>query len=81
MITIFSHVLPFAVSGSVILETIFTIPGMGQAIYFSLSAQDYPVIINVFMLTGIFTMSAFLLGDILYALVDPRISFTQQTLS
>lgn len=81
MITIFSHVLPFAVSGSVILETIFTIPGMGQAIFFSLNAQDYPVIINVFMLTGIFTMSAFLLGDILYAIADPRISFTQQTQS
>lgn len=81
MITIFSHVLPFAVSGSVILETIFTIPGMGQAIFFSLSAQDYPVIINVFMITGIFTMTSFLLGDILYALVDPRISFTQKSQS
>ncbi len=81
LISIFSHVLPLAVSGSVIIETIFTIPGMGLAIFQSLSSQDYPVIIAVFMITGVFTMAAFLISDIVYALVDPRISFNRNIVS
>ncbi len=78
MITIFSHVFPFAVGGSVILETIFTIPGMGFTIYQSINAHDYPVVIAVFLLTGLITMISFLITDILYAIADPRISFTRQ---
>ena len=81
IISIFSHVLPFAVSGSVIIETIFTIPGMGLAIFQSLSSQDYPVIISVFMITGVFTMAAFLFSDIVYAMVDPRISYNSNSVS
>jgi peptide/nickel transport system permease protein len=81
LISIFSLVLPLAVSGSVIVETIFTIPGMGLAIFQSLSSQDYPVIIAVFMITGIFTMTAFLISDIVYAIVDPRISFNRNSVS
>ena len=76
MITIFSQVFPFAIGGSVILETIFTIPGMGLTIFQSIGSQDYPVIIAVFMITGFITMIAFLISDILYAIADPRISFT-----
>jgi len=75
LITIFTHVLPMAVSGAVIIETIFTIPGMGLAIFQGMTSLDYPMIIAVFMLTGIFTMLAFLIGDIIYAMADPRISF------
>jgi peptide/nickel transport system permease protein len=76
LITIFSHVFPFAIGGSVILETIFTIPGIGLTIYQSIGAQDYPVIIAVFMITGIITMISFLVTDILYMVADPRISYT-----
>ncbi len=76
MITIFSQVFPLAIGGSVILETIFTIPGMGLTIFQSIGSQDYPVIIAVFMITGLITMTAFLLSDILYAIVDPRISYS-----
>ncbi len=76
MITIFSQVFPFAIGGSVILETIFTIPGMGLAIYQGIASQDYPVIIAVFLITGIITMLSFLLSDLLYAVADPRISYS-----
>jgi len=76
MITIFSQVFPLAIGGSVILETIFTIPGMGLAIYQSITSQDFPVIISVFMITGFVTMFGYLLADILYAVADPRISHT-----
>ena len=75
LITIFSHVFPYAIGGSVVLETIFNIPGMGLTIFQSISSQDYPVVIAIFLFTGIITMVGFLLSDILYAIVDPRISF------
>lgn len=75
LITIFSHVFPYAIGGSVVLETIFNIPGMGLTIFQSISSQDYPVVIAIFLFTGIITMVGFLLSDILYAIADPRISF------
>lgn len=77
IITVFATIFPYMIGGSVILESIFTIPGMGSAIYSSIDAQDYPMIIAVFTLTGILTMIGYLLSDILYALVDPRISFSK----
>jgi peptide/nickel transport system permease protein len=81
VITVFSSAFPAAIGGSVIIETIFSIPGMGLTIYQSIDAKDYPVLIAVFFLTGFITMSGFLLTDILYALADPRISFSKKTLS
>ncbi len=78
MITIFSQVFPFAIGGSVILETVFTIPGMGFTIYQSIGSHDYPVIIAVFLITGIITMVSFLITDILYAIVDPRITYSNR---
>lgn len=78
LITIFSHVFPYAIGGSVVLETIFNIPGMGLTIFQSISSQDYPVVITIFLFTGIITMIGFLLSDILYAIADPRISFQNQ---
>ncbi|MFN8166987.1 MAG: ABC transporter permease [Bacteroidia bacterium] len=78
LITVFSHIFPAAIGGSVILETIFTIPGMGLTIFQSIGSLDYPVIIAVFLITGLITMTGYLISDILYALADPRISFTER---
>ena len=75
LITIFSHVFPYAIGGSVVFETIFNIPGMGLTIFQSIGSQDYPVVITIFLFTGMITMVGFLLSDILYAIADPRISF------
>ncbi|HRH67561.1 MAG TPA: ABC transporter permease, partial [Bacteroidia bacterium] len=74
IITMFSNVFPYAISGSVILETVFTLPGMGLTIYQSVDAMDYPVILAVFTLTGIITIAGFLITDIVYAWADPRIN-------
>lgn len=76
IITVFSNVFPLAISGSVILETIFTIPGMGQQIFHAIQTNDYPVIIDVFTLTGVLTLIGYLFADILYAIADPRISYS-----
>jgi len=75
LITVFANVFPAVIGGSVILETIFTIPGMGSLIYQAIGNQDYPVIIAVFTLTGLLTMVGYLISDLLYAWADPRIKF------
>lgn len=73
IITMFSNVFPYAISGSVILETVFTLPGMGLTIYQSVDSLDYPVILAVFTISGMITILGFFLTDIVYARVDPRI--------
>lgn len=78
IITVFSNIFPLAIGGSVILETIFTIPGMGQQVFHAILTKDYPVIITVFTLTGILTLIGYLIADILYAIADPRISYANK---
>lgn len=77
IITVFAHVFPAMIGGSVIIESIFSIPGMGNAIYQSITTQDYPVLIAVFSITGLLTAVGYLISDIVYAWVDPRISFSK----
>lgn len=73
LITLLSSSIPFMFSGSVIIETIFSIPGMGLETYQSVTTYDYPMIIALFTLFGFLTISAYLFADIGYALADPRI--------
>lgn len=73
LITVFSSVFPSIVGGSVIIESIFTIPGMGLETVHAIVAQDYPIVIAVITLSSILTIFSYLLADILYAWVDPRI--------
>lgn len=75
IITVFANIFPLAIGGSIIIETIFTIPGMGFEIYNSILNSDYPMIIAAFTIIGFLTMVGYLVADILYALVDPRISY------
>lgn len=75
IITIFVNIFPMAIGGSVIIETIFTYPGMGLGSYEAIHNYDYPSIVAIFTLSGFLTMIAYLVADILYALADPRISF------
>lgn len=76
LITVFANIFPSAIGGSVILETIFTIPGMGYGAFTAIANQDYPVIIAILTISGILTLVGYLVSDILYALVDPRITFS-----
>ena len=75
VITVFAAVFPMAISGSIIIEVIFSIPGMGVEVFNSILNYDYPMIITVFTITGFLTMIGYLVADILYAVVDPRISY------
>ncbi len=78
IITLFASIFPSMISGSVILESIFSIPGMGFLSYGAMIARDYPVIIAVFTIGAILTLIGILVADILYAAVDPRISYTKK---
>ncbi len=77
IITVFSNIFPVAIGGSVILEVIFTIPGMGSEVFNAIANQNYPMVITVLTLTGVLTLIGYLVSDILYAVVDPRISFSK----
>lgn len=78
IITVFANIFPLAIGGSVVLETIFTIPGMGFEVFQAIQTQDYPMMIAVFTITGFLTLFGYLISDILYALADPRISFQKK---
>jgi peptide/nickel transport system permease protein len=73
LITIFVNIFPLMLGGSVILETIFSIPGMGSETVNAIYNQNYPMITAIFTITGILTMTGYLFSDILYAVADPRI--------
>ena len=76
LITILGQALPMIFGGSVIIESIFSIPGMGQEIYESVLNYDYPMIVAIFTIFGFMTMLGYLIADILYAFVDPRIRYS-----
>jgi peptide/nickel transport system permease protein len=75
IITIFTLEVPVLISGAIIIESIFTLPGMGHLMFQSLDAGDYPVIMGLTLLIAIVTLVSYLLADILYAVVDPRITY------
>ena len=75
LITIFGSVLPAAFAGSVIVEHIFNITGMGWLMLRSIQAGDWPVVYAILMITAILTMLGILIADILYAIIDPRVRF------
>jgi peptide/nickel transport system permease protein len=76
IITLFGQSLPMLFGGSVIIESIFSIPGMGLEIYESVINYDYPMIVALFTIIGLLTMLGNLISDILYAWADPRVRYT-----
>ena len=73
VITILGLSVPGLIGGSVIFETIFSIPGMGQLFFYSVMARDYPVIMGMLVIGSVLTLLGNLLADIAYAWADPRI--------
>ena len=68
--------LPVLVGGSVIIENIFNLPGLGQLMVNSLSSRDYPVVSGINLFFGAFIVFNNLFIDLLYAYLDPRIRYT-----
>jgi len=76
MVTVVGLQLPRILSGAVIIEQIFAWPGLGDLAYKSISQRDYPVILAITLLSGAAVMVVNLLTDLVYILVDPRVSLT-----
>jgi peptide/nickel transport system permease protein len=75
MVTILADLVPALIGGSVIIETIFSVPGIGQLGYQAILARDYPVVLGLFAMSSFLTLLGILIADLLLAVVDPRISF------
>jgi peptide/nickel transport system permease protein len=73
VITILGLSVPGLIGGSVIFESIFAIPGMGQLFYGAVMARDYPLVMGELVIGAVLTLLGNLLADVGYALVDPRI--------
>lgn len=73
VITILGLSVPGLIGGSVIIESIFALPGLGQLFYQSVMARDYPLIMGNLVLGAMLTLAGNLLADMGYALADPRI--------
>ncbi|MEC7240977.1 MAG: ABC transporter permease [Myxococcota bacterium] len=75
IITLMATLLPALIGGSVVIEFIFQIPGIGSFMFESIQARDYNVVMCILLITSLLTLIGMLLADLLYALVDPRITF------
>jgi peptide/nickel transport system permease protein len=74
IVTLLGSLLPGMIGGSVIIEVIFTIDGMGKLGFQSILARDYPVIMAITAISAVLTLLGVLISDVLYSIVDPRIS-------
>jgi peptide/nickel transport system permease protein len=72
-VTMFGLVLPGLIGGSVIIESIFSWPGIGRMAYEAILARDYPLIITVNFISAILVLVGTFFSDLLYMVVDPRI--------
>lgn len=75
IITILGFSLPGLIGGSVIFETIFAIPGMGQLFYQGVMSRDYPLVMGILVIGAFLTLVGNLLADLAYAAADPRIRY------
>jgi peptide/nickel transport system permease protein len=78
IITMLASIFPSLIAGSVVIECLFTLPGMGKLAYEAEVIKDYPVIFIIMLFSAILTLIGYLVADILYALVDPRISYSKK---
>ncbi|MCP3952251.1 MAG: ABC transporter permease [Desulfobacterales bacterium] len=72
-VTMFGLILPGLIGGSVIIESIFSWPGMGRMAYEAILARDYPVILTVNFISAVLVLVGTFISDLLYMVVDPRI--------
>ncbi len=72
-VTLLATIVPGLVGGSIIVEQVFSLPGVGRLYLGAVEARDYPVVLGLTLLSGVLVLAGHLLVDLLYLLVDPRI--------
>ncbi|WP_373548151.1 ABC transporter permease [Haliscomenobacter sp.] len=81
LITSFGSLLPEMVAGSILVESIFNIPGMGRLLIYAMGSQDWPVVFGIMLLGTLLSIVGLLLVDLAYAWLDPRVRFDRSNLS
>lgn len=75
LITVSASLLPSLLAGSVIVESIFSIDGMGKLAVEAVQTRDRELVLSVTLISGLLTLAGYLLADIAYAIADPRVSY------
>ena len=78
MVTILATVLPASLAGSIIIEVIFNIPGMGRLMFDSILSKDWPVVYAILLVVAFVTLVSYLLADILYAWLNPKVKLANK---
>ena len=73
LVTLMASILPALLGGNVIVESIFSIPGMGNLAFEAIGTRDIPVIMAITTLSAFLTLMGILIVDIIYGVIDPRI--------
>lgn len=77
LLTLIGLMLPGVIGGSVILEAIFSWPGMGRLLFEAIGQRDYPVVMALSVLSALVVLVGTLIVDLLYAAADPRVRYTR----
>lgn len=77
IVTIFVGMIPSSFAGSVVLEVIFNIPGMGRILFDAITNYDWSIISALLILLSVVTLISYLLGDVLYSLLNPKINLSK----
>lgn len=75
LITVAASLLPGLLAGSVIVESLFSIEGMGKLAVEAVKGRDRELVLSLTLISGVLTLIGYLLADLCYALVDPRVSY------
>jgi peptide/nickel transport system permease protein len=75
IVTLIGALLPALLGGNIIIEQMFSIPGMGQLFFTSISERDYMTVMGIEVVAALLTLGGMLLSDILYVVVNPAIAY------
>ena len=75
VVTLVGMQIPMLISGSIVFEQIFTLPGVGRYMIEAISARDYPVIVAINLLVSVVVLVSILTVDLTYAWLDPRVKY------
>ncbi len=75
VVTIFGLQFGYLVGGTVVVETVFAVPGMGQLLIQSITGRDYPVVQAITVIAAFFVILVNLIVDLSYSFLDPRVSY------
>lgn len=75
LITVFASLMPLLIAGSVVVERVFSISGMGRLVVDSMTARDYELFLSISTITLILELTGYLFADVAYAIADPRVAY------